>query len=109
MSDAQWIRGRVVTLPEGRVAVVLSNDHENVITRDQAISLGARLLEVGIGRMSEGRSQKQWHPRVELRWRSPPETTTEPLRLEQLWQCEQTGELWWRAVPVVAAWESSEP
>lgn len=52
---------------------------------------------------------KQWHPRVEMRFRVPPHTTTEAPVLEQLWQCEQTGELWWRSVPRVVAWESSEP
>jgi hypothetical protein len=54
-----------------------------------------------------GAGQKTWHPRVELRFRVPPETTTDPPVLEQLWQCEQTGELWWRCVPKVV--ESSEP
>lgn len=55
------------------------------------------------------RKQKQWHPRVELRWRVPAETTTERPVLEQMWQCEQTGELWWRRVEMVVGWESSEP
>jgi len=54
-------------------------------------------------------TKKAWHPRVEMRWRSPPTNRAERPILEQLWQCEQTGELWWRRVPNVAAWESDEP
>lgn len=52
---------------------------------------------------------KAWHPSVEMRWRSPPHTTTERPVLEQLWQCNETAELWWRRVPVVVGWESDEP
>lgn len=48
-SVARWLYGRVVTLPENRVCVVLDDDREHVISRDQAIALGTRLLEVGIG------------------------------------------------------------
>lgn len=52
---------------------------------------------------------KTWHPRLEMRWRAVPRTTTEGPTLEQLWQCDQTGQLWWRRVPTVVAWESDEP
>jgi hypothetical protein len=52
---------------------------------------------------------RDWHPRVEMRWRVPPDNSTQVPDLEQLWQCEQTGELWWRSVPIVVGWESSEP
>lgn len=53
MSDQEqplstWIRGRVVGLPDNRCFVVLGGV-EHVIDRDQAIALGTRLLEVGIG------------------------------------------------------------
>lgn len=53
------------------------------------------------------RMLKAWHPRVEMRWRGHPELNIAPV-LEQLWQCEQTGELQWRRVPVVVGWESEE-
>jgi hypothetical protein len=48
-TDPRWIYGRVQSLPEGRVLVTLTDDRENVISREQAIMLGTRLLEVSIG------------------------------------------------------------
>lgn len=61
--------------------------------------------------MTDKTTKKQWHPRVEMRWREPPPQGVLGVMevLEQLWQCEQTGELWWRPVPHIVAWESSEP
>lgn len=48
-SPARWVLGRVQSLPEGRALVTLDDDREHVITRAQAVALGTRLLEVGIG------------------------------------------------------------
>lgn len=52
---------------------------------------------------------KEWHPRAEMRWRAYPDAPDRAPVLEQSWQCPQTGELWWRRVPRVVAWESGEP
>lgn len=52
---------------------------------------------------------KSWHPRVEMRWRIPSGFWDKGPVLEQLWQCQETEELWWRAVAVVTGWEQSEP
>lgn len=46
---AAWMRGRVVSIPHRAAAVVIMGDIEHVISREQAVALGTRLLEVGIG------------------------------------------------------------
>lgn len=46
---ASWVRGRVVSIPHRCAAMVTLGGTEHVISREQAVALGTRLLEVGIG------------------------------------------------------------
>lgn len=48
-ATAQWIRGRVISLPENHVCIKLGEGIEYVISRQQAVALATRLLETGIG------------------------------------------------------------
>lgn len=48
-NSATWLLGRVVSVPHRDAAYLVLGDVEHVISREQAIMLGTRLLEVGIG------------------------------------------------------------
>lgn len=48
ISPAKWIRGRVIANGPTRCVVILGNV-EHGMSREQAIAMGVRLLEVGIG------------------------------------------------------------
>jgi hypothetical protein len=44
---------------------------------------------------------ESWKPLPPIRWLVSPHTSTNPPRLQQMWQCEQTNQIEWRDVPTV--------